>query len=184
MSYRVRGLCHTPCHMALFGGGGTLDTSLQPGDRVWGCLGSKLWWGGTGIRTPDLRHASQELQPLRYGSRLLKNLLSHHFPTIFNFPGRHHQAPGELPQDRPQGGAGQVQDHLRRQPQDRGAPDGRGGVGGGQAHHWVRLLHDRDLWQHGEKVFGCFFFGTSVCLLGYFEIFFYKNCIFVTSIAA
>ncbi len=26
-----------------------LDTSLRPGGGVWGCLGSKLWWGGTGI---------------------------------------------------------------------------------------------------------------------------------------
>ncbi len=25
-----------------------------------GVLGSKLWWGGTGIRTPDLLHASRE----------------------------------------------------------------------------------------------------------------------------
>ena len=41
-------------------GGGILDTSLQPGGRVWGCLGSKLWWGGTGIQTLDLLHASQE----------------------------------------------------------------------------------------------------------------------------
>ncbi len=32
-----------------FCGGGTLDTSLPPGGGVWGCFGSKLWWGGTGI---------------------------------------------------------------------------------------------------------------------------------------
>ncbi len=29
--------------------GGTLDPSLQPGGGVWRCLGSKLWWGNTGI---------------------------------------------------------------------------------------------------------------------------------------
>ncbi len=28
---------------------GTLDASLRPGGGVWGCLGSELWWGGTGI---------------------------------------------------------------------------------------------------------------------------------------
>ncbi len=28
---------------------GTLDASLRPGGGVWGCSGSKLWWGGTGI---------------------------------------------------------------------------------------------------------------------------------------
>ena len=39
---------------------GTLDASLRPGGGVWGCLGSKLWWGGTGIWTRDLLHASQE----------------------------------------------------------------------------------------------------------------------------
>ncbi len=39
---------------------GTLDASLRPGGGVWGCLGSKLWWGGTGIRTPDLLLESQE----------------------------------------------------------------------------------------------------------------------------
>ncbi len=39
---------------------GTLDTSLRPGGGVRGCLGSKLWWGGTGIRTPDLLLESQE----------------------------------------------------------------------------------------------------------------------------
>ena len=38
---------------------GTLDTSLWPGGRV-GEVGSKLWWGGTRIQTPDLLHASQE----------------------------------------------------------------------------------------------------------------------------
>ena len=30
-------------------GGRTLDTSLRPRGGVWGCLGSKLCWGGTGI---------------------------------------------------------------------------------------------------------------------------------------
>ncbi len=39
---------------------GTLDASLRPGGGVWGCLGSKLWWCGTGIRTPDLLLESQE----------------------------------------------------------------------------------------------------------------------------
>ncbi len=28
---------------------GNLDASLRPGGGVWGCLGSKLWWGSTGI---------------------------------------------------------------------------------------------------------------------------------------
>ena len=32
-----------------FFGGGTLDASLRPGGGVWGCLGSKLWLGGTWI---------------------------------------------------------------------------------------------------------------------------------------
>ena len=41
-------------------GGGTFGASLRPGGGVWGCLGSKLLWGGTGIQTPDLLHASQE----------------------------------------------------------------------------------------------------------------------------
>ncbi len=40
-----------------------------------GCLGSKLWWGGTGIQTPDLLHVSQESQPLRYGGRPFKKSL-------------------------------------------------------------------------------------------------------------
>ncbi len=39
---------------------GTLDASLRPGGGVWGCLGSKLWWGGAGIWTPDLLLESQE----------------------------------------------------------------------------------------------------------------------------
>ncbi len=38
-------------------GGGPLDASLRPWGGVWGYLGSNLWWGGTGIRTPDLLHA-------------------------------------------------------------------------------------------------------------------------------
>ena len=33
---------------------GTLDASLRPGG------GLQTWWGGTGIQTPDLLHASQE----------------------------------------------------------------------------------------------------------------------------
>ncbi len=39
---------------------GTLEASLRPGGGVWGCLGSKLWWGGTGIWTPDLLLEIQE----------------------------------------------------------------------------------------------------------------------------
>ncbi len=54
-SSRLLGLWRTPSHM-----GGALDTSLQPGGGVWGCFGSKLWWGGTGIWTPDLLQVSQE----------------------------------------------------------------------------------------------------------------------------
>ena len=40
---------------------GTLDASLRPGGGVvWRDMGSKLWWGGTGIRTPNLLLESQE----------------------------------------------------------------------------------------------------------------------------
>ena len=61
VSSRVFGFLCTPSHMAPFGGDPrTLDTSWRLGGGVWGCLGSKLWWGGTGICTPHLLHPSQE----------------------------------------------------------------------------------------------------------------------------
>ncbi len=36
-------------HGPFWGRGWDLEASLQPGGGVWGCLGSKIWWGGTGI---------------------------------------------------------------------------------------------------------------------------------------
>ena len=58
---RCKFFCHPGCSAFAYTiPFGILDTSLRPGGEVWGCLGSKLSWGGTGIRNRDLLHASQE----------------------------------------------------------------------------------------------------------------------------
>ncbi len=68
----------------------TLDTSLRPGGRVWGCLGSKLLWNGTGIQTLDLLLESQEFNryatgpPLNY-ILIIRNTRKTYFLVCLSF---------------------------------------------------------------------------------------------------